>query len=230
MKNLAAFILLHLAFLSLGQTVTVEENDQNINKIKRTGLSTIIELDEKYVSNLFKKELKEFGRVSKDGDVYLIETANMPSITSSNVRVYGKTSKVGKKGTLVWIAVDMGDAFITRSHPKYGALEKILHDFGVKVYLEDINEQVEDAEKALEKSSKDYNKVSKEGEDLSNDLKNNAKEKESLEKQLDKNADEKVRLEKDIAQNKKDKAASEQEVEKMKKALELVKNKVHQVK
>ena len=230
MKKLALLFFSAITSLTFAQTVTITESDQIINKIRRTGLSTTLELDEKFVSNLWKKELKEFGKTTKDGDITVIEVGSMPSVTSGNVRIYSKTEKNGNQGTIVWIAVDMGDAFITKSHSKVSSVEKILKDFGIKAYTEDINIQIADAEKAVDKASKDNDKIVKDGEKLSTNLEQNATQKQSLEKQLEENAKQKVELEAEIEQNKSDQAASTKDVEKMNKALELVKNKINLIK
>lgn len=228
MKKIILWVALAVSSVALSQTVTITESDMVVNKINRTGLGTILELDDNDVEKLWKKELKEFGSTGKEGKFIYLEHAEMPSLTSKKVRVYSSVEKSGK-GVLVWVAVDLGDAWVTKSHPKYSSLEKILRDFAVKAYTEDINEQIEDAEDALNKTTKDYEKEVKEGEKLVDDLKDNAEEKTRLQQELEDNAKNKVDLEKDIEQNKKDQAAGQQEVEKMKKALELVKSKLTQI-
>ena len=125
--------------------------------------------------------------------------------------------------------IDAGDAFVTKSHTKWSALEKVLHDFGVLAYTDDINEQIADAEGALEKASKVYDKTIKEGERLSTSLDRNVQKKADLEQQLKDNADEKVQLQSDIETNKKEQTSSSQEVDKMKEAVELVKAKLNNV-
>lgn len=233
MKYLHTFFLPVLAILLFtqvsAQRVTVSEQSVSIEKIQRTGLATTLELDKKDVKDLWKKHIKDYGKLEKlSGDVMVINTARIPSVSSNAVKVYTSISSSGK-GTMVWMAVDVGDAFVVSGHPKYGAVEKILKDFGISTYKEDIQEQIADAEKALEKSEKDHEKVVKTGENLVGDLEKNAKEKADLEKSLEENASQKVQLEKEIEQNKKDQSSAKQTTEKMKKAVEVVKAKLNDV-
>ena len=100
--------------------------------------------------------MKEYGKVSKDGNVITVEQAQMPTITSSAVRIYTVIESSGNHSCEVWMAIDAGDAFVTKSHGKWSALDKIMRDFGISAYTDDINAQIADAESALEKASKTY--------------------------------------------------------------------------
>lgn len=217
-----------LGFAS-AQTVTVTESDQKVEKIVRTGHAISLELDEKFVEKLWKKECKEFGKSSKSGKIMVFEAGIIPSLSTMPIKILTKVEG-GKNGTIVWMAVDMGSEWITASHPKYASLQKILHDFGVKAYTADINKDIEAAEAALNKASKDFDKSTKEGEKLAKSHAQNAEKKIQLEKQLTDNASEKVQLEKDIEQNTKDKEAGEKAVQKMTKALEDQKARLSNVK
>jgi hypothetical protein len=107
--------------------------------------------------------------------------------------------------------------------------EKILHDFGVMVYRENINDQIKDAEKVLSQTVKAQEKKVKQGVDLVNKVDRNKQQKINLEQKLKENAEELIQLQKDIEQNKLDQGASSVEVEKVKKAVEAVKAKLLQV-
>ncbi len=224
------FTLLFASFLAVSTfaqfTVSVSERDMKVDKISRTGLALHLDLDKKLVKDLWKKHLKEYGKVN--GDLSM-ETASIPAISSKNVRCLSMVESDGK-GCIVWWAIDLGDKWVTKSGGTgYASAEKILKDFGKSCYREDINEQIQDAEKALEKVVKDEEKVVKEGESLAHDLEKNGEEKIRLQNELKENADEKVKLEADIAQNKKDQEAAKKEVAKYQKAVEVVKAKLDQI-
>lgn len=228
-KIIPLIFLILLSSLGISQTVTVSESDQAIEKINRTGLSTTLELDRKFVEGVLKKELKEYGKVKKSGDFYMVEVAKVPSISASPIRLYGMVKSSGSKGTLLWVAFDAGDAFITKSHGKYEAAKKIVHELGVRAYTTDINKDISAAESAVSKASKECDKMRKKGGSLESDMKRNKERKEQLEKDIVDNAEQKVQLEKDIEQNKKDQKTANEKMAKMEKALELQKQKLTNV-
>lgn len=127
------------------------------------------------------------------------------------------------------MAVDLGDEWAQSGGKGWAAIEKILKEFGVKAYKEDIMIQIAAAEKALGKTVKEQEKTVKSGENLQSDLQQNGEDKIKLEQELKDNASQKVQLEKDIEQNKKDQQRMVGEVDKMKKAVDIVKQKLHQI-
>lgn len=226
MKKLAIFLVVVFGALTVSaQKVTVNQNDQKVNKITRPGAAVYLELDQKEVKSLWKKKFKEFGKVTTSGGDYYIEAGQVPGI-SSTVRTISRVTSSGK-GTMVWMAVDMGDEWSQRGGKGWSAIEKILHEFGVNAYKEDIMVQIAAAEKALSKTVKEQDKTVKEGENLQSDLQQNGENKIKLEQELKDNASQKVQLEKDIDQNERDQDRMSGEVDKMKKAVDIVKQKLH---
>jgi hypothetical protein len=228
MKHLLSFTLLFCIYtLSYGQKIKVSESQESIEKIPRTGLSTIIELDDSEVEDEWKKQLKNYGKVEYSKGVYTVAIATVPSISSSPCRITSIVKSSGK-GTQVWYSIDLGNSHVTSSgnSSAYKAAEKILYDFAVLCYRDDINAQIKDAEKALANSVKDQEKEIKEGEQLVNDVEKNKQEKIALEQKIKENGEQAVQLQKDIVQNKTDQTTAAGEVEKMKKAVEVVKAKL----
>jgi hypothetical protein len=228
MRQLLSLTLFFFIYsLSYGQKIKVSESQESIEKIPRTGLSTIIELDDDEVEDLWKKQLKSFGKVDNSKGVYTVAIANVPSVSSSPCRITSIVKSSGK-GTQVWYSIDLGNAHVSSSGSSsaYRAAEKILNDFAILCYKDDINSQIKDAEKALGNSVKAQEKEVKEGEDLVKDVERNKQDKLNLEQKIKENGEQAVQLQKDIVQNKTDQAAAGQGVEKMKKALEVVKAKL----
>jgi hypothetical protein len=227
-KLISSVFILFIINLAIAQKVRVTESTEVIDKISRTGLSTIIELDNKKVEKAWEKQLKTYGKVDYSKGVYRIPVANIPSVSSSPCVVTSIVKSTGK-GTMVWWSIDLGKDHVSPGSSAYKAAEKILNEFALQAYRDDINDQIQEAEKALANSVKAQEKQVKEGENLVRSVEKNKQEKANLERKLKENADELVQLQKDIEQNKKDQAAAAQDVEKMKKALEAVKNKLNQV-
>lgn len=210
-------------------TVTVTEMQRTVNKINRTGLGTTLNLQKKDVKSLWKKKLKEYGKVESKGDEFILDQATIPSISSKTVRVVARVESSGK-GTIVWWAIDLGDKWVVSGGTGHKAATDILKKFGMSAYKEDINKQIEEAEKALKKTEKERENTEKDGENLVSDLKSNADEKVKLENQLKKNGEDKIKIEKDIVQNKKDQEAMKKKVEQQVRAVEVVKAKLDKVK
>ncbi|MFN3403860.1 MAG: hypothetical protein ACK40G_07175 [Cytophagaceae bacterium] len=226
-----ALFLLFFCTISFAQKIKVAESSEVIDKISRTGLYVIIDLDEKMVDKLWEKHLKTYGKTESSKKTYTLNIANISSVSSNPCKVVSKVEGSGK-GTKVWWAIDLGTSHVTSSNNSsaYKAAEKILHEFALTCYREDINDQIKEAEKALNSSVKSQEKKVKEGEQLLSDIEKNKKEKANLEQKLKDNADELEKLKKDVEQNKQDQSAAAQEVEKMKKALEVVKQKLNDLK
>lgn len=213
---------------AFAQKISVSESSEMIEKISRSGMHTIIELDEKKVSKAWEKFLKNYGKIESSKGILTIPVANIGAISGSPCKVISKVQS-SNKGTKVWWAIDMGSSLVTSSsnNSAYKSAEKLLRDFAAQCYRDDINDQIADAEKALEASTKKQERTIKDGENLKGDLEKNAKDKIDLENRLKQNAQDKVTLEKNIEQNKTDQSAAAQDVEKMKKALEAVKLKLN---
>lgn len=226
MKKISLFIiLLSMITLSIAQKIVVKDQDYEIEKINRTGLAVVIELDKKFVQDLWKDKLKDLGKVNSSKGEFIIDVAQLPEVSSSPVKIYSVVEKVSH-GTMVWLAIDMGSSLVTPGQKGYKSAVKVLEDFAKSCFIADINEQIKDAEKAKEDAIKDQEKMIKEGDKLSNELSDNAKEKEKLEQELVENGNEKVTIEKNIEQNKKDKVAAKDNVKEMEKAVEVVKAKL----
>ena len=214
--------------LMFAQTVTIFESESEINKTQRPGLETVLALDKKQVKDDWKKYLKQYGKVEVSGNEYILKASKITSLSSSPVSIVSKVEKT-KKGVTVFFAIDLGDKWITQSSVEYKNAEKILHDFGVTAYKNEINNQIKEAEKQLDKTLKAQNKTEKDGENLENKLKKNGEDKIKLENDLVKNKEDKIQLEKEIESNKEDQKKMKGEVGKSEKALEIVKEKLNKV-
>ncbi|MDX2188485.1 MAG: hypothetical protein SFY32_01365 [Bacteroidota bacterium] len=222
--------LLFFVFQGFGQKVTVAESDEIIEDVKRKGLYTVLELDLDDVKQGWTKKMKEWGSFKNKSGTYIVEQGTIASISSTFVKIISKVEATSK-GSKVWFAIDLGDAYVTSSGDasKYKEAEKLLHDFGVAMYIADINDQIKEAEKVLASSVKDQEKLINKGEKLRSDILSNRQEKVKLEKKLTDNAIEYKQLQSDSVTNLQNQAAASEVVEKTKKAVEAVRAKVSKV-
>lgn len=225
--TLTTALLLNLTVFA--QTITVIPSQIEIEKVTRPGLETLLDLDKNQAKDDLKKYLKDFGKVETSDNEFIVESAEISSISTSPVKIYATIDK-SKKGIKVLMAIDAGDKWITRDDAGYPQAEKILKDFGILAYTNKINEEIKEAEKALKKAEKEKEKAEKEGDKLGKDLKKNAEDKVKLEQDLVDNKEEKVKLEKDIESNKKDQSDKKEELTKTQKALDKVRAKLNNLK
>lgn len=231
MKTTFSLLLLVLPLWVCAQhqhkmVVKVEEKSMVLAGVSRTGMSTVLELDYDDVEKAWLKKLKDYGKYTSEKGVYTVESCVIPSISSTAVRIISTVVKTSKGAEVFW-AIDMGTSYVSRTTPKeFTEASKILHDFGVQCYIDDINEQIKEAESVLSTSVKNQEKLANNGENLQKNVDSNRKKKKEYEQNiidLDKEYDQ---LLKDIEQNKMDQTAAAQEVERLKKALESVKSKL----
>jgi len=215
--------------LTYAQKVVVQESETTIETVAKKGLQTLLLLEEEDVAKAWQKKLKEFGKVDANEHLYKMETALIPSISDKPVRILSQLTQTDK-GTMIFFAIDLGTNMLTSENKdQYAQAEKILHDFGVMLYREDINEKIKEAEKVLTKTVEVQEKKLKEAEDLKRKIEKNKLQKIQLEQKLVDNANELVQLNQRTEQNKLDQEAAAKDVEKVKRQMEAVKTKLTQV-
>jgi hypothetical protein len=226
MRVLIAFLL--STTLSFGQKVVVDQSEEIFKGMKRAGLHTVLVLEKDQIEKDWVKKLREYGRVTGFITEYVVDAANVPSISETPLKFYSRVSQTAA-GTKIWWAVDLGTEFITKTSVKYKEAEKILHDFGVAMYMEDINDQIKDAEDAVKSASDMELKKGREAEKLAREKEKNIQEKLKLLEELKENKADSVQTANEIVQNKLDQKAAAAETDKMKQALEIVRAKLLKV-
>ena len=230
MRILYLILLCLVISNSFAQKVVVSETEETCEDLKRKGISTILEIDVDVVKEAWLKKMKEFGSTKSRSWGYLVEQANVATISHTLVKLYTKVEPT-LKGTKIWWSIDLGDAFVGSDNDKakFNEAVRILHDFGVNQYIQDINIQIKEAEKILSFAVKDQEKMMVKAESIRSSIARNRQEKMKLEQKLAENQLEYRLQVADSAQNIKNQTASTENVEKMKKAVEAVKAKISRV-
>lgn len=217
-----------LSAVALAQKVSVKEAIQSVTDVACPGMVTLIELEPKVVEKAWSKKIKEFGKAESSRGVYLVKVALIPEISPNAVKVYSKLNS-DSKGTTVFMAIDLGDEFLTPGKAEYETARRILHDFAVMLYREDMNEQIKEAERAVLTTVKSHERKTQDGKNLEHKLAKNKEEKKKLEQALIDNAKEHERLLKEIEQNKLQLEATFEEIGKVRKLAEIKKNKLAEI-
>lgn len=214
------FLLNFLIISQLTNAQVILAGSELFEKARKDGLYFTINVDKKFIEKEWQNYISKFGKVSKTKDFYEISNAKMMDISPDPVYFQSKLTG-DKTKTTIFCAFDTGGGnMVTTNTNNYPAAEKIMKDFyGVAMY----NEAVRLAEKDVEASEENLEKVIKTGERLAKDIERNKKEKENLLKKLEEN---KLNLEKLIA----DQTANKQDQENAKIALEEKKKALEQVK
>lgn len=225
-KRILLNVVALLPILGFSQKVEPVEASEKIGETLRNGMAISLKLNEKMVQKGWEKFLKEHGKFDDKKGEYSQPLGEYKEMTAGTVRVLSKVF-AGKDGyvTVFW-AIDLGTEYLNSNSPKWLVAKKMLHDFGVAMYIDDVNEQVKEAEGAVTDATKKQDKKIKEGENLVRKVENNKNEKARLEQKLKDNAQELIDLQKAQEQNKLDQAEAASDVEKMKKAVEVTKQKL----
>lgn len=204
------------------RSIKAKLHKEEVEGVSREGAAIDIELNEKSIVKEWESTLKTYGKLSKlKGDAYKVTEATFPGVTGTCV-IYAKCYSTSK-GYLAWWSIDNGTHITSNSKHSESKLE----EFARQQYINDINEQVKDAEDAVKSATKAQEKQIDKGKDLVKDISKNGQEKQKLEQELKDNAAELVQLNKDVETNKGDQAKAASEVAKMQKAVEVVKAKLN---
>ena len=217
MKKILTLLITLLSIGGLyaqGYDTKVHAHSGKVGKMNHAGLAINIDLDKKEVKDAWKKELKQMGKVDSESGVYLIESAHFSDVASQPVRILSTVEETGK-GTRVWLSINNGNGYIKNGTPGYGPAKDFLKNFAKRLYKQDIELQISDAEKALEETKKTQTKVIEAGV--------------ILEKSLLENEEEKVELQTTLEQNKNNQELAIKNVAAMEEALEVTKQKIEKV-
>ncbi|MFC6998376.1 hypothetical protein [Rufibacter roseus] len=243
---LAAALLLMLwgmATTGWAQRSTVDETEVEINGITRKGQRILIQLDSKLVEKAWSNYLRDKSGGSVKGPsilptakaqalkgVYTVEKAQIDTITKNPMRIMSKVEGT-QEGTMVWWTFDMGNAYLSKANTtkEWERSEAMLQQFARSVYIQDVQQQIADAEKVLQNSQTEAERVVKQATDIQDKIAKNQQKKQELEAALVANAKELEQLNRDVENNLKQQEAAKQEVENMRKAVEIVKAKMQKI-
>jgi hypothetical protein len=214
-------ILLNLLIISqLSNAQTILAGSELFEKARKDGLYFTINIDKKFIEKEWQNYISKFGKVSKSKETYEIGAAKMSDVSPDPVNFQTKLTG-DKTKTTIFCAFDTGGGnMVTNNTNNYSAAEKILKDFYQAAMH---NESVRLAEKDVEASESNLERVVKTGDRLAKDIERNKKEKENLLKKIEENKLDLEKLITDQTTNKQDQENAKIAVEEKKKALEQVK-------
>ncbi len=211
------------------QKIKVVEEAIVLERVLTKGYSVVVDLDVSQMQKKWIKQLKTYGKLTREIDYIVISPAVVPSVAQTSVVIYTKTTE-SLQGLKIWMCIANANKTQEQEAIKSEeAAQKILHDFAATNYTENINEQIKHAEAALVLANKNQEKAIRKSEYLENQISKNKENKLLLEEKLKKNGEDLISLKKEQQDNVIDKQKTVEEVERMKRATEIVKAKLNEI-
>lgn len=224
MKTSIFYILVLLNVFAFAQKVVVTSADEKVGQVSKSGFSVLLELDEEFVRRNWQKELKTLGALKTKSGVFVVEQAAMPSISPNPVKVYS-TIKEAEKAIKLWYCVELNEMQFDKSNSTIA----FLHDFGVAMYIQDINKQIREAENVLLSEVKQQEKSYLNGTKISSNLAKIKTDRIVLLQKLVENDSSFVQVKRDSVQNGLIQKENNEKIEKLKRAVDMIKSKITKV-
>ena len=161
---------------------------------------TIHETDENFVEKLWKEQIKSSSDKVTTKKEWFIDNARISSIDQDTLDIYSKVVKLGKTGNVDFIvAFNAHGTFIgPEDEKRHAAAMKYVYDFAFRTSKQIVNEQLEEAENALEKSKKDLEGLEKEKARLESSIEKNNQKISKAEGKIEQNGKDHDKLKSDI--------------------------------
>ena len=106
----------------------------------------------------------------------------------------------------------------------------MLHQFGVDVYVGEINEDISEADRVIDNAAREYDRLLRQSVSLDKQLEKNRYEKIKLEEKLVQNMNDSIQVSLQMSQNNTDQENALKEIEKLKQARQSIRAKLEDVK
>lgn len=169
------------------QKVTVQSHSEKGNGEHIEGF--IIELEGKkaQVAPLWNKFLREFGKSKQGAGFTTITGPALGGTTYPKGILYADLKEKGES-TTVWLGYQQGTWEANDETIIKREIEKELYGFGIKFYKDQIQGQIDEAQRAFDATTRQQQRLVNQNKDLTIQLSNNDQEKLKLEQRLEANA------------------------------------------
>ena len=214
---------------ALAQKVTTEKKSQKVNGDESEGFATLLEGKQEDIDVSWNKFLKEFGKPKSGSGTFMV--INEPALGGT---VYPKGiiyADIKDKGenTEVWLGIKEEDWVVNDMGIVRRDLEKEVYRFGIIYYKDKIQEQIDEAQRAHDATTRQSQRLVNQNKDLNIQLGNNEQEKIKLEERLQSNALEHAVLLQKIENNKLAQDSVMSATEQIKNVIELHKDRQRKV-
>lgn len=230
MKNFIWFwIFLMVSISSYSQSIVIQQETLSLEDQQRNGLAVLIELDQKTIEKAWQAKLKSYGKPDNRRDNIWFFKGIIDPISKNPIILYSKIEKA-KNSTQVFVAIDLGTSYLNNNSAEYEPTRRFLHEFAVDCYRQQINLEIEQADKVVESAVGLHEQKTDAGSELQKRKERNKQEKERLERKLEENLQEIKKIESEIQQNKLEQETALEEINRVRKIAEAKKNKLGNIK
>lgn len=224
-KILTSIVLVFILFnLAQAQKVTITAKKNKIRNEAYNGYVSIIKGDEDKITAAWYRQLRSLGRLREEGNYIVIRAADIDEQQYPVLPVYSLV-KSSEKETEIWVCADVANIEVDTAQVIDEKLKEYLYSFSLNYYRGMAQSEINEAERAIEFTSKKYEKLLREEEELRKDSLVNTSENDRLHGLLEKNELEHKVLNQKIIDTKAYQDSTLIDIEHMKKALELKKEK-----
>jgi len=205
MRAMNKFFLLLLFSLSFNivqsQTVTVNKQNEKVKNETIEVFVTSLDGKKEDIQSAWVRFLKDIGKLKQAGTMTVTEPVINGTPFSSGIIYAGSTE--GDKSTTVWMGINPAEW--DEKDIKYAnrELQKMLYQFGVKFYRDQVQKQIDETQQALDAVEKQQQRMLNQNKDLTLKLSNSDQERIQLEKSLEANKFENAVLKVKLDNNKK---------------------------
>jgi hypothetical protein len=232
LRKIICFCFAANLFMQTARAQWVEVNSANghFGEKSLKGYVVCLELDIKSVEKSWSRYMKSFGKF-ESSEKQSLEGYNLvlSSISSDAVDMYTKIT-VSPRCVQVFMGASRAGSMLELPEGQSENVKKMLYDFAVEQYRQDLINQISEAERVVSLAVKAHDKRANEGSSLKNKIVRNKKEKLRLLSDLDRNADDLKKLRQDSTQNQAEQETALEEISKVRKIAEEKKLKLGQVK
>lgn len=199
MRNyLLAILATAYSVYGFAQKIEVKDVKMEVAGVYYSGMAVDVELEQKLVEGLWSKKLKEICKIKHTKGNYLAEKQPISIINYDSAAIYSRLTVIGAS-TRVFVYFDFDNDIKAKQRADDSLKVRTwLRDFAVLAYRTDMDNQIEEADKAMNDAVRNYDKLLSAKANNQKRLEKNAAEKIKLEQQLKENAAEKIELEQKI--------------------------------
>lgn len=187
--NKFSFLLICLcintaAFAQL--TVVVKSKSEKVNGTSADGYASELVGKKEDIASAWGKFLKDIGKAKNPGGTITITEPVVGATVYEKGILYATVEGNEEKAT-VWLGLNKEEWTVNDIEIVNKELEKLVYRFGVKFYRDQIQKEIDEAQRASDAVDKQKQRLLNQNKDLVNKLANNEQQKIQLEKSLETN-------------------------------------------
>jgi predicted RNase H-like nuclease (RuvC/YqgF family) len=221
-------LFLFISGIAHSQTVTVNKQNEKVKGETIEVFAVSLEGKKEDIKSSWIKFLKDMGKLRQLGSPMTVAEPVISETPFSKGVVYAGTNE-GDKNSTVWMGInskEWEDKDVTYANRE---LQKMMNQFGIKFYRDQIQVQIDETQQALDAVAKQQQRMLNQNKDLTIKLGNNDQEKIQLEKSLEANKLENAALKLKLEKNKKAQDSLLNSTDQIKKVMELHKEKQRKI-